>query len=72
MYAGASRVIGSLWKVDDQATAQLMTFFYQNLLGKARMRPAAALRAAQEAMRRTPRWQSPYYWAALVLEGDWR
>jgi CHAT domain-containing protein/Tfp pilus assembly protein PilF len=72
MYAGVPRVVGSLWKVDDQATSQLMTLFYQRLLGPNPLRPPAALRAAQDAMRRMPRWQSPYYWAGFVLEGEWR
>jgi CHAT domain-containing protein len=31
---GARSVVLSLWKVDDKATALLMTRFYQNLLGK--------------------------------------
>lgn len=72
LYAGAARVVASLWKVDDEATAQLMTFFYEHLLGNERLPPAAALRAAQLAMRREPRWHSPYYWAAFQFEGEWR
>ena len=72
MYAGAARVISSLWKVDDQATAALMTQFYRNLLGRTPQRPAAALRAAQIAMWRQARWRDPYYWAAFTLQGEWR
>src|SRR5207302_697158 len=45
MYAGAPRVVASLWKVDDEATAELMKRFYQRML-QGGMRPAAALRAA--------------------------
>jgi CHAT domain-containing protein len=37
-----------------------------------RWRPAAALRAARLEMSRDPRWQSPYYWAGFVLQGDWK
>ena len=71
MYAGAPRVVSSLWKVDDQATAQLMTRFYRHML-QGGDRPAAALRAAQLEMSKDPRWASPYFWAGFVMQGDWR
>lgn len=71
MYAGTPRVVASLWKVDDLATADLMKDFYQGML-KDGMRPAAALKAAQVAMLKNKRWQSPYYWAPFVLHGEWR
>jgi CHAT domain-containing protein len=71
MYAGAPRVVASLWRVSDSATAALMTHFYQGVL-KQGMRPAAALRAAQLAMLKNKRWQAPYYWAPFVLQGEWR
>jgi CHAT domain-containing protein/tetratricopeptide (TPR) repeat protein len=71
MYAGSPRVVASLWKVDDVATAELMKIFYQKML-KEKMRPAAALQAAKIAMWKTKRWNSPYYWAAFELQGDWR
>jgi CHAT domain-containing protein len=71
MYAGAARVVVSLWNVNDRATADLMARFYTKML-KQDERPAAALRAAQVAMWKQRRWQSPYYWAAFVLQGEWR
>ena len=71
MYARAERVVASLWQVDDQATAQLMQYFYRGML-KDGLRPAAALRAAQIAMSRNRRWSSPYYWAGFVLQGEWK
>jgi CHAT domain-containing protein len=71
MYAGAPRVVASLWKVGDLGTAQLMSFFYRGML-KEGLRPAAALRAAQVAMLKQKRWQAPYYWAGFVLQGEWR
>jgi CHAT domain-containing protein/Tfp pilus assembly protein PilF len=71
MYAGAARVAASLWKVDDAATAELMKLFYQRMLQDG-MRPAAALRAAQVEMRKKPQWESPFYWGAFVLQGEWR
>jgi CHAT domain-containing protein len=71
MYAGAPRVVASLWKVDDRATAELMTRFYRNLIGKGQ--PAAsALRAAQLSMLAEPRWNAPQHWAGFVLQGEWR
>jgi len=71
MYAGAPRVIASLWKVDDEATAELMKLFYRNLLHK-KVTPSQALTAAQMEMQTQARWRSPYYWAAFTLQGDWR
>ena len=71
MYAGATRVLASLWEVDDYATAALMRFFYEGL-ESGPMRPGAALRAAQLKMLKDPRWQSPYFWASFELQGEWR
>ncbi len=69
--AGASRVIASLWNVDDQATAELMSRFYEALL-RRNLPPAAALREAQQSMLESSRWAAPYYWAAFVLQGEWK
>jgi tetratricopeptide (TPR) repeat protein len=72
MYAGTPRVVASLWKVDDRATADLMKIFYEGMLGPQKLRPAAALREAQEHMRQRSDRRSPFYWAGFVLEGEWR
>jgi CHAT domain-containing protein len=71
MYAGASRVVASLWKVSDAATAELMAEFYRAMEQEG-MRPAAALRASQIVMWRTGRWNFPYYWAAFQIQGEWK
>jgi len=71
MYAGASSVVASLWKVDDEATAELMKYFYANMLQKG-MRPAEALRAAQNTLRQDPQWASPHYWAGFTLQGEFK
>jgi CHAT domain-containing protein len=70
MYAGSKRVLVSLWDVQDQATARLMSNFYRGLLGPKRPSTAAALRAAQIAIWREGRWSAPYYWAGFVLQGE--
>ncbi len=71
MYAGAPRVVASLWQVNDAATAVLMKRFYRGLL-KEKLRPAAALRQAQLELRKKPAWRAPYYWGAFVLQGEWK
>lgn len=69
MHAGAARVVASLWKVDDEATAELMKRFYANMLQR-KMPAAAALRQAQLELMET--WRSPYHWAGFVLQGEWK
>jgi CHAT domain-containing protein len=71
LYAGAQRVVASLWEVDDRTSAELMKRFYTAMLTGGE-RPAAALRAAQVAMWKTKGWDSPYYWAAYTLQGEWQ
>lgn len=71
MYAGASSVMASLWKVDDEATAELMRQTYTNMLRQG-MTPSAALRAAQNSIRERSEWKSPYYWAGFTLQGEYR
>ncbi|MGH9767791.1 MAG: CHAT domain-containing tetratricopeptide repeat protein [Blastocatellia bacterium] len=72
MYAGAARVVASLWKVEEEGTKELMIRFYRGMLGKRQLRPAAALRQAQISMLRQPEWRSPYYWSAFIPQGEWR
>ena len=69
MYAGAPRVVASLWDVRDEAAAELMKRFYQGFLID-RLPPAAALRAAKVSMLKEKQWESPFYWAAFVLQGE--
>jgi CHAT domain-containing protein len=71
LYAGAPRVVATLWEIDDRTTAEVMRRFYQAMLGRGE-RPAAALRSAQVAMWKTNGWESPYYWAAFTIQGEWR
>jgi CHAT domain-containing protein len=69
MYAGAARVLVSLWDVSDEATADFMSKFYTAMI-KEKLTPAAALKTAQSRMVKDKRWSSPYYWAAFVLQGE--
>ena len=71
MYAGAQRVVVSLWNVSDRATAALMRRFYGDMLVAGKT-PSAALRAAQLEIMKIKGWENPYYWAPFVMQGDWR
>jgi CHAT domain-containing protein len=71
MYAGAPRVVASLWQVEDRASAEVMKRFYEGMFEK-KLSPAAALKAAQVSMHNDKRWHAPYYWAAFTLQGEWR
>jgi CHAT domain-containing protein/tetratricopeptide (TPR) repeat protein len=71
MYAGSRRVVASLWSVGDSATAELMKNFYESI--QQNQPYAAALREAQLKLMSSPIWgKSPYYWAAFVIQGDWK
>jgi CHAT domain-containing protein len=65
LYAGSSSVVASLWKVDDLATAYLMTHFYREL---DRKNKSDALRTAQLETR--GKYPHPYYWASFQLTGN--
>lgn len=71
MYAGAPRVISTLWSVEDFATAKLMSYFYQAMEHDG-MKPAQALRQAQIALWKAKSSSSPYFWAGFTIQGDWR
>jgi CHAT domain-containing protein/Flp pilus assembly protein TadD len=71
LYAGAPRVVATLWEVDDRTTALVMKHFYEGMLMRGE-RPAAALRRAQAEVARTQGWDPPFYWAAFTLQGEWR
>jgi CHAT domain-containing protein/predicted negative regulator of RcsB-dependent stress response len=68
--AGAARVVASQYKVDDEATGELMRAFYEEMLGPNPLAPAAALRAAQMKLAAQPRWRDPHWWSAFVITGE--
>lgn len=64
--AGARNLLMSLWKVDDEATAMLMTAFYKAWSEDADIH--AAFSNAQQFLR--TRYDHPYYWASFILLGN--
>ncbi|MCI0393163.1 MAG: CHAT domain-containing protein [Acidobacteria bacterium] len=70
MYAGATRVMGTLWKVNAQSSLELATRFYRNR--RAGQTAPQALRNAQLSFLNGNKsdWRLPYYWAGFVLMGE--
>jgi CHAT domain-containing protein len=81
MYAGAPRVVSTLWAIDDESPTWFMQQFYDGLLNKG-LPAAAALKRAQLRMlgqdpefvgpKPKKEWKNPYYWAGYILTGEWR
>ncbi|HEY9838794.1 MAG TPA: CHAT domain-containing protein, partial [Vampirovibrionales bacterium] len=80
--SGARSTLATLWAVNDQSTALLVTEFYRNLVGVAAaneitpsaqlpMSKAQALRQSQLALLQDPKYAHPFYWAPFVLVGNW-
>ncbi|MCC5663621.1 CHAT domain-containing protein [Nostoc sp. CHAB 5784] len=68
--AGARSTIASLWNLDDESTAVLMSQFYQEL-GNKNLTKAEVLRHAQLALLQNPKYKRPRFWAPYVLLGNW-
>jgi len=67
--SGARTTVTTLWRVSDQATADLMRVFYYHLqLGLAR--DEALRRAKLRLIRSDTALADPHYWAAFVMTGD--
>jgi CHAT domain-containing protein/Tfp pilus assembly protein PilF len=68
--AGAQSVVMSLWKVDDEATRDLMIAYYRAIQSGAGR--TEALRRAQLGLLQNEKTRHPYYWAAFIASGDYR
>jgi CHAT domain-containing protein len=62
--AGANTIIMSLWKVNDEATQLLMTYFYQNWIQKKMEKSQAFKQAQRDVLKQ---YAYPYFWGAFVL-----
>lgn len=70
--SGALSTVATLWSVNDQSTAELMSEFYQQLTQvDANLTKAESLRQAQLKLLKNPLYSHPYYWAPFVLVGNW-
>jgi CHAT domain-containing protein/Tfp pilus assembly protein PilF len=71
MYAGAERIVVSLWAVADNSTSELMQNYYRKIL-ETGSNPATAMREVQLEMIQSNNYNAPYYWAAFVFQGEWK
>ena len=71
MYAGAKRVVVSLWSVEDNSTSELMQSYYQKMLETGK-NPVEAMRETQLEMFISEERKAPYYWAPFVVQGEWK
>ncbi len=69
--AGARSALASLWFLDDQASSQLVTEFYQQLHDDSVASTAIALQRAQIKFLENPEYNHPAYWAAFLLLNNW-
>jgi filamentous hemagglutinin family protein len=69
--SGARSTLASLWSVNDQSTAALMSEFYRQLNQSPQISKAEALRQAQLSLLHNPQYQHPYFWSAFILVGNW-
>jgi CHAT domain-containing protein/Tfp pilus assembly protein PilF len=67
--AGSETQVMSLWPVSDAGTRDLMAGYYRRLLaGEGR---GEALRRVQLAMLENPTRRHPFYWASVIVSGEW-
>lgn len=71
MYAGVPRVVATLWRINDRATAEFMRYFYEAMLNQNEP-PGKALRTAQIKMWEANKTAIPHSWSAFTLQGEWR
>lgn len=69
--SGARSILATLWSVEDNSTAQLISKFYHLLIQKG-VTKAEALRKSQLSLLKSAQYNHPYYWAPFVLVGNWR
>ena len=69
--SGVKSVIGTLWFINDQASSELITKFYNNLFSHKTISKAKALQNAQIELINTKQYRHPYYWSSFLIIGNW-
>ena len=68
--SGARSTVASLWSIQDDSTAKLISQFYRELTTSGTSK-AEALRKAQLSLLQSEEYQHPFYWSAFILLGNW-
>lgn len=68
--AGARSALATLWSVNDEVSAELLSVFYLGL-GDASVSRASALQRAQIKVLRMQSYEHPMYWSPYLLIGSW-
>jgi CHAT domain-containing protein len=69
--AGARCAFATLWFVNDQSSASLVSDFYTQLRDHPERSKAKALQTAQIKLLADPRYAHPCYWAPYLIIGNW-
>ncbi|MEM9004016.1 MAG: CHAT domain-containing protein [Cyanobacteria bacterium P01_F01_bin.86] len=69
--SGARSTLATLWSVDDQSTALLISNFYNQIVQQENISKATALRKAQISLLQSSEYAHPFYWSPFVLVGNW-
>jgi CHAT domain-containing protein len=69
LHAGARNVMATLWRIDDEGSARLVSHFYRHMRDGD---VALALARAQRALLAGREYDAPYYWAGFVVVGEGR
>ena len=69
--SGAKSALASLWRIDDEATAEMIPEFYRHLKLDTQSNKAIALQKAQLKMIQSAEFSHPTYWSPFLLIGNW-
>jgi CHAT domain-containing protein len=71
LQTGARSALATLWKVNENSTADLMDKFYEQFITK-QLSKAQALQEAQKELFKYGHSHPPYYWAPFIIIGNWK
>ena len=66
-FAGASGLLATLFRVDDEASSDFVIKVLNQLLGARPKSPSSAVLRARRLLAASTRWNDPFYWGSFVL-----